>query len=566
MRHRHAVAWVVAFGVSLAFGCKGGSLEVEGDNAAPNGEPNNANANANNEVRPNNDVEVNPDVLGVPTVTLRRLSQDEFDNTLEVLLQDGSRSFSLRLPEDKIDPFDNNGRTQLVSQPLVEGLETAATEAATAAMQDTTRRDGIIGCSPTGPDDATCFRSFVETFGRRAFRRPLTESEVDGFTPLQAFGVEAGDFYVGAALVIQAMLQMPDFIYHLQRGVAVDGRENTYRLGSFEVASRLSFFLWGSTPDDELLNAAERGELKTTEEVRAQAERMLQDPRVRTRVKRFHAMWLGYHRFNNTTSLGQAMTAETEALIDRVIFDDQSSYLDLFTSDQSFVNDELAGHYGLSATPGATGSWVDVSSAGRGGILSHATFLGVAGKFGDTSPTQRGRLIRERILCTPVPPPDPTLGVDVDSPPTSADSTCKTDRYAAILQDVGCAACHNQMDPIGMGLENYSQTGQFRETDVDDPNCPISGDGVLYVGADQVPFNGPRELGQTLVAADQFESCVVKQVWQFAMGNVASGTDAATLELLQADFAAGGHRFDQLLLDVVSSESFLYRIEPEAQP
>ena len=232
---------LVAGSVGL-IGCKGGNVTIEDpENALPNADPN----NANNEVPINNDVEVNPDVLGVPTVTLRRLSQDEFDNTLEVLLLDDSRSFAMRLPEDKVDPFDNNGRTQLVSQPLIEGLETAATEAAERAMTDATKRDQILGCTPSGAEDEACFRSFVETFGQRAFRRPLTSDEVESFMPLAAFGVEAGDFYEGAKLVIQAMLQMPDFVYHLQRGIPVDGRDNTYRLGSFEVASRLSLLPLG---------------------------------------------------------------------------------------------------------------------------------------------------------------------------------------------------------------------------------------------------------------------------------------------------------------------------------
>ena len=316
-------------------------------------------------------------------------------------------------------------------------------------------------------------------------------------------------------------------------------------------------------PDDELLAAAAAGELKTSEEVRAHAERMIQDPRTRHRIQRFHAMWLGYHRFSVTGTIGQAMLAESNELINRVVFDDKSSYFDLFTSSESFINDELATHYGMDAPGSAEGTWVDVSAEGRGGILSHATFLSVASKFGDTSPTQRGRLIRERILCTVVPPPDPTLGVDVDMLPTSPDSNCKKDRYATILESSGCAQCHNQMDPIGFGLENYSQAGQYRANDAGEPDCAIDGEGVLYFGSEQTTFNGPRELGETIVQSSLFEACVVKQAWQFAVGNVATATDQPALDELQQSFADGDHRFDQLMLDIVSSESFLYRIEPE---
>jgi hypothetical protein len=554
-----ATRWVCALIVvsSSIVACKGGKLQVE-EHPANNATPN----NENNEETPNNEVDVNPEVAGVPTVYLRRLSQDELDNTLEDLLGEDTRPASMRLPEDSVDPFDNNGESMRPSQALIEALELVATDVADRAMEDPARRDEIVGCTPAGPDDADCFRSFVESFGQRAFRRPLSTEEVDQFMALQDFSVEADDFYAGAKLVVQAMLQMPDFFYHLQSGIPVDGRDGVYRLNGFEVASRLSYFLWGTMPDDELLDAAANGNLKTSEDVRAQAERMLQDPRARQRMQRFHAMWLGYHRFSVNGTIGDAMLAETNALVDRVIFEEQGSYFDLFTSNETFLNDELANHYGLEAPASEAGEWVDVSDSGRGGILSHATFLSVASKFGDTSPTQRGRLIRERIMCQTIHPPPPDLNVDTDQPPTSEESNCKVDRYATILENPGCEACHSQMDPVGFGLENFDQSGQYRETDVGEPDCTISGDGELVgVGT----FNGPRELGQLLVESGELESCVVTQLWQFAIGGRQSQSDASTVQTLRTAFEESGYRFDQLILDLVSHESFLYRVVPDGE-
>lgn len=563
-----AARWAcfLAVASTLLIGCRG-KAAVEGhpsNNVSilnNGGGPTNNGGGPNNGA-PNNEVEVNPEVAGVPQVHLRRLTTDEFDNTLEALLGDDTRPFTLRLPEDTVDPFDNNGENQRVSQPLIESLELVATEVADRLVADTARRDRVVGCTPTGPDDATCFQSFVDSFGRRAFRRPVTDEERTGLMSLQSYATESGDFYEGVRLVVQAVLQMPGFVYHLQRGVPVDGRENTYRLNQYEVASRLSYFLWGSMPDDTLLDAAEAGELATSAEVRAQAERMLQDPRARLRIQRFHAMWLGYHRFSVQGTIGDAMLAESNALVDRVVFDEDRSYFDLFTIGESFLNDELAAHYGLPEPGSADGTWVDYSASGRGGILSHATFLSVASKFGDTSPTQRGRLIRERIMCQKINPPPPDLGVDTDMPPTSPDSNCKKDRYAAILEGAGCGACHSQMDPVGMGLENYDQAGQYRTTDVGEPDCVIDGNGeIVGVGT----FNGPRELGDMLVQSGALDSCVVTQLWQFAVGGRLSASDASTVINLSAEFEADGFRFKELILDIVSSESFLYRLEPQPE-
>lgn len=558
MRAAQGVCALVVVSFALV-ACKGGKLEVEQHPA------NNApaeNNQANNEA-PNNQVEVNPEVAGVPTVYLRRLTQDEFDNTIDDLLGEDTRPASMRLPEDAVDPFDNNGEAMRPSQALIEALELVATDVADRAMADTARRDEIIGCTPSGPGDADCFRSFVQDFGKRAFRRPLTATEVDEFVALQDYALEADDFYFGAKLVIQAMLQMPDFFYHLQSGLEVEGRDGVYRLNGFEVASRLSYFLWGTMPDDELLAAAENGELKTSEQVRAQAERMLQDPRAHERMQRFHAMWLGYHRFSVNGTIGDAMLAETNALVDRVVFEGDRSYFELFTTNETYLNDELAGHYGLDAPGSENGTWVDVSASGRGGILSHATFLSVASKFGDTSPTQRGRLIRERIMCQKIQPPPADLNVDTDEPPSSDTSNCKTDRYNTILENPGCEACHSQMDPVGFGLENFDQSGQYRQTDVGEPDCAIDGEGELVgVGT----FNGPRELGELLVESGALESCVVTQLWQFAIGGRQSQSDASTVQDLSQSFEESGYQFDELILDLVSHESFLYRVVPEEEP
>ncbi len=314
-----------------------------------------------------------------------------------------------------------------------------------------------------------------------------------------------------------------------------------------------------------MLDAAEQDELTTTAQVRAQAERLLADPRARARLHRFHALWLGYHRFEPTDPLSEAMESETERLIDRVIFEEQRDYFDLFTTNETFVNDALAAHYGLEPPGNAQGTWITYpEGVERGGILSHATFLGVAAKFGDTRPTQRGRVIRERLMCQPILPPPANLEVDVDAPPPEVNgSSCKLDRYKAISDQAGCVGCHSQMDPIGIGLENYDQFGQYRATDAGKPECAIQGDGELVgVGS----FRGPRELGVKLVESGRLETCLVDRLYQFATAAKPGDADRATIETLRDSFKASGHRFDQLILDLVSSEAFVYRVAPEVTP
>lgn len=490
----------------------------------------------------------------------RRLSRAEYDNTLRDLLLDESRSGFTKLPEDVLDPFDNDFSTQQPSGILVEAAETLAFEAAGRLMADPVKRDQVIGCTPTGADDQTCLRSFIVSFGRRALRRPLTNEEIDSYLAFSSLSVEANDFYVGAGMVIAALLQDPEFLYRIERGEPVVGRKGLFKLDDYEVGTRLSYFIWGSTPDDALLDAADAKALRTPEQIRAAAERMLADPRARTRIDRFHAMWLGYYKLPHTPELTNSMRTETQKLIERVVFEEQRPWADLFTTNETYVDTQLAELYGMPAPAGGAG-WMTYSGPGnRAGLLSTGAFLSVAGKFGDTSPTQRGKLIRERLMCQVVPPPPPNVNVDEPPQPTGT-STCKVDRYAQHRSDGACFSCHNQMDPVGFGLENFDQTGRFRTTDIDDASCTITGEGQLYgLAEDPVPFQGPAQLGSILIENGVLESCLVTQMYRFAMGHREQRDDADVIDALATSFTQS-RKLDTLILDLVSAEGFGYRQE-----
>jgi hypothetical protein len=488
---------------------------------------------------------------------LHRLSRIEYDNTLADLLGDKTRSGFASLPEDVSDPFDNDFSTQLVSGALIASAESLAAAAATRALADPTRRSALVGCTPSGAGDQGCLETFVRAFGRRAFRRPLTDEEVAGYLGLSAFAVEANDFYVGVELVLRALLQDPSFLYRVEVGTAVAGKDGLYRLGDYEIGARLSYFLWGSTPPDRLLDMAASGALSTESGRRAAATELLADPRGVARIQQFHAFWLAYDQLPLAADIAAAMRAETDALVARVVFERRGDYFDLFNATETFVNDTLAAHYGLPLPGSTTGAWVAYGANPRRGILSHGTLLAAGAKFDDTSPTLRGVFVRNRLLCQTIPPPPPTVAVD--QPPPTTSSPCKVDRYAA-HRSGGCAGCHNQTDPIGFGLENYDRTGAYRTADKDNPQCTISGDGeVVGLGT----FNGPAELASLIAGSGNLESCLVTQLYRMALGRREADADAPTLAKFTDGFKQNGRAFDKLLVDLVADPAFIHRqLEP----
>ena len=488
---------------------------------------------------------------------LHRLSRIEYDNTLADLLGDNTRPGFASLPEDVNDPFDNDFSTQQVSGALIAAAETLATGVSARLMADTARRNALVGCTPSGAGDTVCLTSFVRALGRRAFRRPLTDEEVSGYVGLSAFAVEANDFYVGVDLVLRAFLQDPHFLYRVETGTPVAGKAGLYALGDYEIGTRLSYFLWGSTPSDRLLDMAAAGALSSDAGRRAAAAELLGDPRGAARIKQFHAFWLAYDQLPVTAAMASALRAETDALVARVVFERHGDYFDLFNATETFVNDTLATHYGLPAPGSATGAWVPYGSNPRRGILSHGTLLAAGAKFDDTSPTLRGVFVRNRLLCQTIPPPPPTVAVD--EPPPATGSPCKVDRYA-VHRAGNCAGCHNQTDPIGFGLENYDRTGAYRAAERDNPQCTISGDGeVAGLGT----FNGPAELASLITGSGNMESCVVMQLYRMALGRRETTGDMSTLSKLTDGFKQGGRAFDKLLVEVVADPAFIHRqLEP----
>jgi Protein of unknown function (DUF1588)/Protein of unknown function (DUF1592)/Protein of unknown function (DUF1595)/Protein of unknown function (DUF1587)/Protein of unknown function (DUF1585) len=487
---------------------------------------------------------------------LRRLSIAEYTQTIVDLLGMTPEQVQELLPADTLTPFDNDFTTQTASEALIKGLELIAGDIADTVVADPQLRAAIVPCDPSGPDDAACFRAFLAGFGRRALRRPLADEELDRFAVLQSYGVDADDFWAAVAAGLRMFLQHPELVYRVEIGEPVIDDPELFRLSNHELGARLSYLLIGSTPPDWLLDAADAGELVDPDGIASAAAQLLDDPRARARVVRFHALWLAYANLSQNGVYAD-MHGETAALVERIVFDDGRPWIDMLTSTETWLTPELAEHYGLPVP--AMASWVPYGDGGRGGLLSHGSFLSVGAKFGDTSPTQRGKLVRTKLFCQEIPKPPPELMVDVCAPPPADPDACKVDRYF-MSHEPACQGCHSLMDPIGFGLEAYDASGVFRATELDRPECEISGDGE-FVGVGT--FNGPAELAELAVSSPELEGCVAQQLYRFAVGRTALDEhDAALIERVVGETnSEGGLDMLAFISVYVGSEAFRYRRE-----
>lgn len=489
-----------------------------------------------------------PEALG-PT-GLRRLSREELARTLADLVGPLPDGLIDAIPIDTETPFDNDYPTQASSPTLVDGLLALSTGVAEHVLADLDRTEAVLGCTPTGANDEGCLRTFAASLGRRALRRPIANEELDHYATFIDHAVEEGDFDVAATMVFQAILMDVEFLYRIETGEIVGEDPLVLRLDDRSMATRLSYLLWGTTPDDTLLARAEAGELSTPGQVREAAEAMLADQRGLEQLQRFHAMWLDYDDLPRGSSLEAAMHTETDALVERVVA--EGAWSKLFTFGESYLDPELAEHYDLGTPVDAPG-WVAYPDKRRAGILSHGAFLSVGEKFGDTSPVERGKAIWTRLLCQEIPPPPP----DVDSgvPPAGDPDACKLERYDMASRSA-CASCHAILDPIGFGLENYGPRGQWRTHEPDRPECRIDGAGELPGWGE---FAGAPSLGSMLAESSEVRRCAMERWTQFTIGRAVTSHEDPAIDQMARRFEAD----DDLLavvLDLVSSEAFMHRV------
>lgn len=509
-------------------------------------------------------------------LSVRRLTHSQYNNAVRDLVGELSRPADQFPPEDYIHGFKNQIHGQSTSPLLMEAYSAAAEKVATNAFRGGDQ-NGLLPCEPAGPSDAECAREFVASFGRRAFRRPMTQTEVDRYSGLASqVAVADGDFLAGAAIVVEAMLQSPSFLMRFEYGA---GSENE----AYENASRLSFFLWDTIPNEWLLDLAEQRELVTAEQVERAARRMLDDPRAKASMEEFLAQWMRFDRALKTirdrkfypdfnSEIAAAMTEETRRLFNYVAWNDRD-FRELFTADYTFINSDLARIYDLPAPAEPFGKVEYPEGSGRGGILGQGSFLLVTSKPSDTSPTERGLFVREHFLCQAVPPPPP--GVNAALPPLSdAKPMTNRERLGVHLSSEACVGCHKLVDPIGLGLEQFDAIGQYRAKHHvkipptrDQQKRKIKTETTEYfldidvtaeiVGVPDSSFTSPGELGAILAEDPGCQKCVVKQLFRYALGREESLADRPAIDAALERFERSGYKFRELILSLVSSKPFL---------
>ena len=505
---------------------------------------------------------------------LRRLTHSQYNNTVRDLLGDHSRPADRFPPEDFVNGFRNQLRTQGMPPLLAEAYSTAAEKLALNAFR-AGDVNNLVPCRPSGAKDVTCRDQFVRTFGRRAFRRPLDDREFQRYAAL--FNLQAartGRFLDGARVVVEAMLQSPKVLFRIESAGGHD----------YAVASRLSYMLWDTMPDERLLEAAANGELRSRDGIERIARAMLGDPRAREAVDEFFAEWLRFDRTLGsakdrrrypefTPELAAMMVQETRLLLGHLVWDD-GNFMEAFTAGYSFLNADLANVYGVPAPSGEFDRVTLPPASRRAGLLGHASFLSSNAGPVETSPTARGIFVREQFLCQHVPNPPPGVNTEVPEP-TIDKPLARRQRLQAHVTNPTCATCHRLMDPIGFGLENYDAIGQWRDQEVIEfestrrnappkkVELPIDRKGEI-AGLANGAFADPIEIGRILADSRACQECVVKQVFRYAFGRPETPADRDTIKAASTQFRDSGFRFKELLVALVRSPQFLEGLDGPA--
>ena len=435
---------------------------------------------------------------------------------------------------------------------------------------DTPSRRAVFVCRPpagvvpSGPEETACARRILGQLGRRAFRRPVADRDLDMLLGFFRLGRETGDFDAGIEMALRRVLVSPDFLFRRERDPAGVAAGAAYPVSEHELAARLSFFLWSSIPDDELLDLAVEGRLRDPEVLEGQVRRMLADERSRSLVTSFAGQWLHLRnvpavapdedRFPDVgEGLRQAMRRETELFVESVFREDRS-VLDLLTADYTFVNERLARHYGLPGVYGDHFRRVSLTGAARRGLLGHASILAVTSYPNRTSPVLRGKWVLDNLLGTPpaLPPPDVPAIEETTAGGEALSMREATERHRA---SPACASCHRLMDPPGFALEQFDAVGRLRARSA--AGTPIDASGEL---PDGTRFDGAAGLRAALVRdPERFVGTLTEKLLTYALGRGLEPVDAPAVRAVVRAAVADGWRFSSLVVGIVESAPFRMR-------
>ena len=503
---------------------------------------------------------------------LRQLTLNEYRSTVTDLLHITTPDTTAIPPDVTIAGYTTNVTGTFVNQSYMDAYSSTAAALADRAVKEA--YSTLVTCTT---QDTACATTFVNGFGLRAFRRPVSADETARYLKLFDPSVTGGDFKVGVGLVVQAMLISPNFLFRSELGT--DNGQGVFALTQYELASALSYTYWGTMPDDALFSAASSNALASKAEIETQARRLLADPRGRARVASFFYEWLESPRAyiaskdmgtypnlfkgaNGITGIVDAMRAEEDAFVTNVVFDSTKKFSELFTADYTYANDTLASYYGLPA-PGSADKAVKVplgAGSPRGGLLTMGMFLLGHARTNESSPTQRGHLIRANILCTDIPPPPPNV-----NPVITQGTPGKTAReqITALTSTGICVSCHSLQDPIGFGLEGFDGAAAPRTIDngeTVDSSGQING---LAGSTGPITFNGAKELSTILSTSDVARKCLATNYYRYARGFVPLPADLPASDKLGQAFVDNNLDIPELFVQVALQDSFTTRRSAE---
>ncbi len=495
---------------------------------------------------------------------IRRLSREEYWSTLRDLFTGIDVGRPPLAPDQETNGFENRAKDLFATSQNVSDFNAAAADVVARVLPNLAK---ILPCTAK---DATCAGQFIDKFGLRAFRRPLATDEKTRYLDFFRTQMAAIDFTTAIGLVIEGMLQSPNFLYRPEFGTGSPTGDGRLRVTGYEMASRLSYFLWGTMPDDKLLTTAATG-LTTDDQVLVEAERMASDPRARTQMINFHRQWLAFDHINEvyasegrkdarlypaySDGMVSAMREEATRFTGRAMFDGARTLKELLTSRDTFVNATLADVYGVPRP--TTWAPVTLPANQRGGILTQAAFLASHAHAVAGSPPLRAVFVMNRLLCFPPlsPPPDADT-----SPPTQAPgSAARTNRQLfeeRVKAGGTCIGCHNLIDPIGFTFENYDAIGKFRTMD---NGIPVDAKGALSGTDVDGPVSNGIELSSKLADSQQAQSCMTNFWFEYAVGRDRTEAEACKVTALTKTLKDAGGDVRRLQVALVRSPDFLYR-------
>jgi uncharacterized protein DUF1592/uncharacterized protein DUF1588/uncharacterized protein DUF1595/uncharacterized protein DUF1587/uncharacterized protein DUF1585 len=505
-----------------------------------------------------------PEFAPTQAFQLRRLTFEQYTNTIRSLLGVATDGAPSTEPVPSVAGFPAIGASSAaVSSAGVAKFEKAARYFAELAFGPDGPREQLVPCVPSSPSDSTCFTMFVTDFGLRAFRRPLTDDEVAAYAALaEDTATTLDDVWGGLAAVTTAFLQSPNFLYLVEAGEPDPADPARYRFTSYEMASRLSYFLTNDMPDDELFDAAASGELSTPEGVEVQAGRLLALPVARTSIRAFFSALFGldglpamvrqaalFPKF--TPTLGASMREETLLGLEAMVFDEDGDYRAAFDKNTTFVNAELAALYDLPAPTSGGFERVTLPSH-RLGLLGQAGVLAPRDHNDGTDPTRRGLFVLTRLLCEDLPLAPPA---DLAIPPAPTGELTARERFAEHATNPVCASCHARTDPVGFSLEHFDAIGAYRETD---RGMTIDDTGEI----DGQTYQGLAGLGAILRGHPALGPCLIQSIYHVSIGHRSTEFDAPTFGSMVATFDGAGSRILPLVAAIVSSDGFRFMPEP----